>query len=196
MKFLSPADYCQSLATTLQQFNWELLEPIVRKLTDAWTNGNGVFLCGNGGSAGNASHLANDFIYGVGKGVHPGLNVQALSANPAVITCLGNDVGFDSIYSAQLLALGKENDILIALSGSGNSPNIIKALETAKEKKITSVAILGFDGGKAKALADLPLHFPINDMQIAEDAQMIVGHILVKACCNAKLKAPLNELSL
>jgi D-sedoheptulose 7-phosphate isomerase len=96
------------------------------------------------------------------------------------MTCLANDVGYDYIYSEQLAVLANEGDILVALSGSGNSPNILKALHTAKEKKVKSYAILGFDGGKAKVLADQSIHFPIQDMQIAEDMQLVVGHMLMQ----------------
>jgi D-sedoheptulose 7-phosphate isomerase len=139
-----------------------------------------VFICGNGGSAGNAIHLANDFLYGVAKQTGGGIRVSALSANPAVITCLANDVGYDYIYSEQLAVLAKAGDILIGLSGSGNSPNILFALDQAKKMNVTSCAILGYSGGKAKSIADIPIHFPVDDMQIAEDLQLIVGHMLMQ----------------
>ena len=88
--------------------------------------------------------------------------------------------GYDQIFSLQLAVLAREGDVLIVLSGSGNSPNILKALEEAKAIGMTSYAVLGFAGGKAKALADVPIHFRVDDMQIAEDAQMIVGHMLMQ----------------
>ena len=125
--------------------------------------------------------MANDYIYGVAKRTGGGIKAVALSANPAIITCLANDVGYDRIYSEQLAVLGSEGDVLIALSGSGNSPNIVKVLEESRARKITSYAILGFDGGRSKALADVAIHFPINDMQIAEDLQLIVGHMVMQS---------------
>jgi D-sedoheptulose 7-phosphate isomerase len=106
--------------------------------------------------------------------------VHSLSANPAAITCLANDEGYDQIFSMQLAVLAREGDVLIVLSGSGNSPNILAALEEAKAIGMTSYALLGFSGGKARALADVPIHFRVDDMQIAEDAQMIVGHMLLQ----------------
>jgi D-sedoheptulose 7-phosphate isomerase len=106
--------------------------------------------------------------------------VQALPANSAVMTCLANDVGYDSIFSEQLAVLGQSGDLIICLSGSGNSPNILKVLDQAKTMGIQTCAILGFSGGKAKALADIPLHFPVDDMQIAEDLQLVVGHMLMQ----------------
>ena len=109
-----------------------------------------------------------------------GLRVSALPANSSVLTCLANDEGYESIFSMQLAVLGRRDDVLIALSGSGNSPNIVKALEQAKAMGIRSYAILGYSGGKAKALADVPIHFPVDDMQISEDLQLIVGHMIMQ----------------
>jgi D-sedoheptulose 7-phosphate isomerase len=173
-------DYAKRLSTVLESSTWEVVSILGKDIQEAWVKGSQVFFCGNGGSAGNAIHLANDFIYGVAKQTGGGVRAVALSANSAVMTCLANDVGYDYIYSEQLAVLANEGDILVALSGSGNSPNILKALQTAKEKKVKSYAILGFDGGKAKVLADQSIHFPIQDMQIAEDMQLVVGHMLMQ----------------
>jgi D-sedoheptulose 7-phosphate isomerase len=109
-----------------------------------------------------------------------GLRVHSLSSNPSVITCLANDEGYDQVFSLQLAVLARKGDVLIAFSGSGNSPNIVKALEEGKKLGMTSYAVLGFSGGKAKALADVPIHFAVDDMQIAEDAQMVIGHMIMQ----------------
>tara|TARA_B100000212_G_C27277632_1_gene491689 strand:+ start:350 stop:970 length:621 start_codon:yes stop_codon:yes gene_type:complete len=163
---------------------------LAQSLGRVWNSGNNVFLCGNGGSAGNAIHIANDFIYGIGnfgKGSKiPGIRVSALSANPAVLTCLGNDIGFENIFSYQLKVQAKKNDLLIALSGSGNSPNIVSALNTANQIGLKTFAILAFTGGKCKKIAKYPLHFNINDMQIAEDLQLIIGHLCMQWLSNNK----------
>ena len=119
-------------------------------------------------------------MYGIAKKTGGGLRVNALSANAAVLTCLANDVGYDHIYSEQLAVLGEQGDLLIVLSGSGNSPNVVAALDQAKIMGIESCAILGFSGGKCKDLADIPIHFAINDMQIAEDLQLIIGHMMMQ----------------
>ena len=139
-----------------------------------------LFLAGNGGSAANANHLAADLIYGVNQAGRGTFQVHSLSANPSVLTCLGNDIGFENIFSHQLEALAESGDLLLVFSGSGNSPNILQALKAAKKIGVTSVALLGYDGGGAKALADLAIHFPIHDMQAVEDLHMIVGHLLMK----------------
>jgi D-sedoheptulose 7-phosphate isomerase len=172
--------YAERLSEVLRSSDWSGVSLLAKDMHDAWINGRQVFFCGNGGSAGNAIHLANDYIYGIAKRTGGGLRAVALSANSAVMTCLANDVGYDHVYSEQLAVLANEGDILVVLSGSGNSPNIITALDCAKQKKVKSYAILGFTGGKAKECADVAIHFPVNDMQIAEDLQLVVGHMLMQ----------------
>ena len=159
--------------------DWKI-QALATALRQAWIAGNSIYICGNGGSAGNAIHLANDFIYGAGLRNGRGLRVEALSANTAVLTCLANDVGYEYIYSEQLKVKGKSGDVLIVLSGSGNSPNVVKALEVAAALEMKTFAILGFDGGDCKKLAQYPMHFEVDDMQIAEDLQLIVGHICMQ----------------
>jgi D-sedoheptulose 7-phosphate isomerase len=173
-------DYARKLGDVLASSDWSGVVQLGQEMRDCWAAGQQVFFCGNGGSAGNAIHLANDFLYGIAKRTGGGMKVQALSANPAVITCLANDVGYDHIYSEQLAVLGQSGDLLIVLSGSGNSPNILRVLEQAKTMSVKSCAILGYTGGRCKSLADLAIHFPVDDMQVAEDMQLVVGHILMK----------------
>ena len=153
-------------------------------LYNAWVKRQQVFLCGNGGSAANALHIANDLHYGIGAcgppPIIPGMRVEALPANAAIITCLANDAGYENIFADQLKAKANKNDILIALSGSGNSANIVNAIKSANNLQMKSVAILAFNGGQCKELADLAIHFPIDDMQIAEDTQLIIGHLCMQ----------------
>ncbi len=139
-----------------------------------------IYICGNGGSAANAMHIANDLTYGAGIKSGKGFNIEALPANTSVITCLANDIGYDKIFSEQLRVKAKKGDLLVVLSGSGNSKNILNVLIMAKKLRVKSYAVLGFNGGKAKKLADVPLHFRVNDMQISEDIQIIISHLLMK----------------
>jgi len=173
-------DYSSRLQTILAISDWSPVEQLAIDIQTCWQDRRRIFLCGNGGSAGNAIHLANDFLYGIAKRSGGGLKVLALADNPAVITCLANDLGYDHIFSEQLAVQAEKGDLLIALSGSGNSPNILRAIEQAKVMSVKSYAILGFSGGKCKQLVDVPIHFPVNDMQIAEDLQIIVGHMLMQ----------------
>ncbi|OGT12473.1 MAG: phosphoheptose isomerase [Gallionellales bacterium RIFCSPHIGHO2_02_FULL_57_16] len=174
------AEYAGRLQGVLAAADWSGVGQLAQDMHECWLAGRQVFLCGNGGSAGNAIHLANDLLYGIAKRSGGGMKVTALSANSAVITCLANDLGYEHIFSGQLAVQAQAGDLLIALSGSGNSPNIVGVIEQAKVMGVKSYAVLGYSGGKCKYLADVPIHFPVDDMQIAEDLQLIVGHMLMQ----------------
>ncbi len=156
------------------------LELLSDALMSAWKERRQVFIFGNGGSAGNAIHLANDYLYGISRQMGKALRVHALPANSAVLTCLANDEGYDSIFVQQLAVLANPGDVVIALSGSGNSPNILSALQYCRDNQLQSFAILGFTGGKAKSLAHHAIHVPVEDMQISEDLQLVVGHLMMQ----------------
>lgn len=181
---MNPQNSCFQYSTKLQSVladaDWSGVSSLAFAMEECWRAGRQVFFCGNGGSAGNAVHMANDFVYGVAKQTGGGIKATALSANQSVMTCFANDVGYDAIYSEQLAVFAQAGDLLIALSGSGNSPNIVKAIEQAKQMGVKTYAILGYGGGKCKELADVPIHFAVDDMQIAEDLQLIVGHMLMQ----------------
>jgi D-sedoheptulose 7-phosphate isomerase len=159
---------------------WDGVVKLAEEMRDCWAHGRQVFFCGNGGSAANAVHLAADFLYGVSKLPGSGIHATALPANISVLTALSNDVGYDSVFSRQLAVHARRDDVLVVLSGSGNSPNIIKALEQAKLMGLRSYGFLGYSGGKAKAMADVAIHFNVDDMQIAEDLQLTAGHMIMQ----------------
>lgn len=175
------ANYARTLNRAWTEHDWSDVAHLVETLRRCWRENRQVFLCGNGGSAANALHLANDFLYGIDKKTGRGLRVTALSANTAVLTCLANDIAYEDIFAQQLTVLAQPGDVLLAFSGSGNSPNILKALVRARELGVTSFAILGFTGGRALELADHPIYFPVHDMQVAEDLQMMIGHMAMQA---------------
>lgn len=179
-------NYIDKLSHALSLDAMLQIETLGEALREAWRDGRNIFLCGNGGSAGNAVHLANDLLYGAGvnNSGGGGLRVEALSANPAVLTCLANDLGYDQIYAEQIKVKGRPGDVLIVLSGSGNSPNIVKALEAGNAINMKTFAILAYTGGLCKGLAQHLIHFEIDDMQIAEDLQLIVGHICMQWLCD------------
>jgi D-sedoheptulose 7-phosphate isomerase len=183
---LAAADYSERLQAVLRRSDWSSVAKLGEELLACWRDRRQVFICGNGGSAGNAVHLANDFLYGISKIAGSGLRVTALPANSSVLTCLANDQGYEDVYSLQLAVLANAGDVLIVLSGSGNSPNIIRALEQARKSKMLSFAILGYKGGKAKELADVPIHFAVEDMQISEDLQLIAGHMVMQWLYNKR----------
>ena len=174
------SDYANRLNSILSNADWHVVSDLSKDLLACWNKGNRVFICGNGGSAGNAIHLANDFIYGVAKEGRRGIKATSLNDNMSIMTCFANDIGYESVFSKQLAVLGSQGDILITLSGSGNSSNIISVINQAKKQEIISYAIVGYDGGECKEIADKVIHFDVNDMQISEDTQLIVGHMLMQ----------------
>jgi D-sedoheptulose 7-phosphate isomerase len=180
--------YSQKLARALGLDAMAVVPVLAEALRESWKLGRAVYLCGNGGSTGNAIHLANDLLYGAGVSNGIGLKAEALSANPAVITSLANDVGYEDIFAEQVRVKGNPGDILIVLSGSGNSANVVKALETGNAKGMKTFAILGYSGGRCREIAQHPIHFAVDDMQISEDLQLIVGHI----CMQWLYSNPLN----
>ena len=152
-----------------------------------WESGNKIFLCGNGGSAANAIHIANDLHYGIlTHSENPtklnvrGLKVEALSSNQAVVTCLANDLGYRFIYSHQLIVKSSPGDHLIILSGSGKSDNVVEALKVAEDLSMSTTAIVAFDGGLCKEIANDCIHIKTFDMQIAEDVQLIIAHLCMQ----------------
>ena len=173
--------YSEALQSQIRSLNFQEVEELASELFTCWLDRKTVFLCGNGGSGANAIHIANDWLYATSGVFGKGIRVEALPSNQAVLTALANDEGYDSVFSFQLAVKADQGDTLIVLSGSGNSPNILSALSSAKKMGMKTVALLGFDGGKAKQMADRCLHFNIDDMQISEDLQLIVGHMVMKS---------------
>ena len=144
--------YSKRLIETIKQNKYDEINSLYKQLFSAWKNKKTIYICGNGGSAGNANHIANDLIFAAGKKNKKGLKVESLASNPAILTCLANDIGYENIFSEQLKVKGAKGDLLILLSGSGNSKNIINAVKMAKKLDILTFAILGFNGGKCKKL--------------------------------------------
>jgi len=178
-------DYSARLAGALTLPAIKQVPELAAAFKQAWDTKKTIYLCGNGGSAGNAIHLANDFIYGAGLTRGIGLRIESLAANPAVLTCLANDIGYEEVYAEQLRVKANPGDVLLVFSGSGNSPNIVRALEMGNKLGMETFAILGFSGGKCKDIAKNPLHFAIDDMQIAEDLQLIIGHMIMQWLCDS-----------
>jgi len=173
-------EYLNGLIQTARQYLPKAVVIILEELTRVENAGRKIFLCGNGGSGANALHIENDISIGIQKISGFKLSVETLGANLAVSTALANDYSYDEIFARQLALKAKAGDLLIAYSGSGNSANILTVLKEAKKMGVRSCAVLGFDGGEALKIADVPIHFPINDMQIAEDLQLILGHLILK----------------
>ena len=179
--------YSERLIKTIKLEKYNKINFLYKKIFETWKKGKTIYICGNGGSAGNANHIANDLIFAAGKKNKSGLKVESLASNPSIITCLANDIGYENIFSEQIKVKGTKGDLLIALSGSGNSKNIINAIRTAKKKNLYTFAILGFNGGKCKKIVNNYVHYQINDMQISEDMQMIVLNMCIQELMKKKL---------
>jgi D-sedoheptulose 7-phosphate isomerase len=173
------AAYIKYLQSVLQNVNTAEIGRFIETLLDARRRGAMIFFIGNGGSAATASHFANDLAFGTNEYEQP-FRVISLTDNVPVLTALGNDFGYEEIFVRQLRVLGKQGDVLVAISASGNSPNLIKTLEYAKTAGIKSVAITAFDGGKMKTLADDGIHIPTEPKEYgpAEDVHMVLDHLV------------------
>ena len=178
-------NYLSKLSTSLNEENYKQINRLFLLLKDTINNNKNIFICGNGGSAANSIHIANDFIYLNNKlKKKKSIKVESLSSNTAIITCLANDKSYDDIFSFQLTTKAVSNDLLIILSGSGNSKNIIRASEESKKISMKSFGIIGFDGGAVKEKLDDYIHIKINDMQVIEDMQTIIFHNLIQELMN------------
>ncbi len=156
------------------------LEEAVSKVQETLYSGGKVFVVGNGGSSSTASHFTSDWVKGnreangiVGK-------VFCLSDNIPLLTAIGNDFGYEQIFAYQLRSFASTSDLLVCISGSGQSSNIVNACKEAKLLGISVVALTGFDGGETLKLADFSFHCPIEDMQIVEDMHVSFGHMVIR----------------
>jgi D-sedoheptulose 7-phosphate isomerase len=173
------ASYLEHLQKVLQRIDTAEVGRFIRTLMESRESGNTVFFIGNGGSAATASHFANDLSIGTNDYDRP-FRVMSLTDNLAVITAIANDFGYEEIFVRQLRVLAKKGDVVVAISASGNSPNLLKAFEYARSAGVKTVAITAFDGGKMKTMADESLHIPTEPKEYgpAEDAHMVIDHLV------------------
>lgn len=179
-------DYIKEINTYLEQeiavlraLDIEAINAALNLLLEAFEGGNTVFVFGNGGSSATASHYQNDFNKGVSEHTEKKFNFQCLNDNMATVMAVANDIGFDEVFRFQLIGHMNPGDIVMAISGSGNSKNMINAVEYAKEQGAKVIGLTGFDGGRLKELSDISLHAPVNSMQITEDIHMIFDHLMM-----------------
>ncbi|HHJ52477.1 MAG TPA: SIS domain-containing protein [Caldithrix abyssi] len=148
-------------------------------IVSAFRNQRKLLICGNGGSAADAQHIAAEFVVRLTHNLsRPALPAIALTTDSSILSAGGNDIGFVHVFSRQIEALGQTDDLLLAISTSGNSPNILEALATARNQHMKSIALLGNDGGKAKSMADLSIVVPSDSTQHIQETHITIGHIL------------------
>ncbi len=171
--------YLDYLASVLKAIDTREIGRFVEILLDARERGATIYFIGNGGSAATASHFANDIGLGTNSYDKP-FRAVSLTDNQAIITALGNDFGYEEIFVRQLRVLGRADNVVVAISASGNSPNLIRTFDYAKSVGIKTVAITAFDGGKMKQMADESIHVPTAPKEYgpAEDAHMVLDHLV------------------
>jgi len=171
--------YLEYVGTVLKNIDSGEVARFIQTVLDARERGATVFFIGNGGSAATASHFANDLAIGTGSYDKP-FRALSLSDNQAVITAIANDFGYEDVFVRQLRVLGKQGDVVVAISASGNSPNLLSAFEYARGAGIKTVALTAFDGGRMKVVADEGVHVPTGAKEYgpAEDAHMVLDHLV------------------
>lgn len=172
--------YLSYLGVVLGRIDRAEIGRFIQTLLDAREDGAAIFFIGNVGSAATASHFATDLSFGTNDYDRP-FRAVSLTDNVPILTALANDFGYEDVFARQLRILRKPGDALVAISASGNSPNLLKAFDCAHSMCIKTVALTAFDGGKMKALADETLHVPTDPKECgpAEDAHMILDHLVV-----------------
>ena len=171
--------YLNYLCQVLQAIDPMAIAHFIKTLLKARDQGSTIFFIGNGGSAATASHFANDLSIGTNSYEKP-FRAVSLTENQAIITAIGNDFGYEEVFLRQLQVQGRSGDVLVAISASGNSPNLIRAMEHANSVGIKTVAITAFDGGRMKQVANEGIHVPTEYKEYgpAEDAHMVLDHLI------------------
>jgi len=177
-------DYLPALKRAIDGLAMDRLSVVVEKMLAAYDKQRQIFVFGNGGSGSTASHLACDINKGVSLGLAKRFKLICLNDNVPTILAYANDVSYEDVFVEQLKNLLNPGDLVIGISGSGNSRNVIKAIRYCNEHGAESVALTGFDGGKLAQLADISLIAPADDMQMVEDIHLIVCHMIMQMLCN------------
>jgi D-sedoheptulose 7-phosphate isomerase len=173
-----PEKYKQELLRTIDTIDLEKVQQAIRWFEEARDQRRTIFVCGNGGSASTASHFACDIVKGASYGCESRFRIMALTDSLPTITAYSNDVNYDCVFAEQLRNFAEKGDLLLAISGSGNSPNVLRAMELANEIGCRTIALTGRDGGKLGPLAQLNIQVPVPHMGRIEDAHMIVCHMI------------------
>jgi len=186
--------YFAGVGSVLRRLPFVQIDLVTEALWQAYLEGRTVFVFGNGGSAALASHCACDLGKGTIVNGNRRFRVLALTDNVPLMTAWANDVHYDDIFAEQLAAFMHRGDIAIAISGSGNSPNVLKALRVARDGGATTIGLTGFQGGKMKALCDLCVVVPSDNMQVIEDLHVSVSHSVFSCLRSRMLSATAQDL--
>ena len=164
---------------TVKAYVKEKVNEMMQAILEAYEQEKRIYVFGNGGSSATASHYQNDFNKGLSEKLQKKFNMVCLNNDLPTIMAIANDISFDEVFRYQLKGRIQPDELVIAISGSGNSANVINAVEYAKEQGNKVIGLCGYNGGKLKELADVVVHVDINNMQVVEDIHMILDHLMV-----------------
>jgi len=173
--------YIEELKNTMDLLPEDRIHEVIELLREARLAGRQVFIMGNGGSASTATHFVCDLGKNTRNPALPNFRVIGLSDNMAIFSALANDEGYENVFAQQLASFVQPEDIVIGISASGNSPNVLKAMELANQRGARTVAFTGFDGGKLRSLAGIEIHVPSHCIEHVEDIHLVLEHLITKA---------------
>ena len=175
---IEPEEYVSTLQVVLSQLDLNPIKQATNVLLEAYERGNCIYIFGNGGSGTTASHMVGDFIKGVSYGLEKKFKMICLNDNYTTLTAFANDVNYDLVFVEPLKNFLQNGDVVIGLSGSGNSRNVVLALEYAQSKGNTIIGFSGYSGGKVRELSEVNIHIPIDSMEVTEDLHLSVLHMI------------------
>ncbi len=176
-------DYLELEISILNKLDQKEINNAMNLLEKTREKGSNVYVFGNGGSAATASHMENDFNKGVSEKLEKKYRFQCINANMATIMAIANDNGYERVFEQQLENKLTEEDVIVAISGSGNSENVVRAVKYAKKQGCKVIGMTGYSGGVLKELSDISLHVPLDNMQITEDIHIIFNHMMMYILC-------------
>lgn len=171
--------YIEMEKKVLDSLNREEINEVMNVLENARLKGKRIFICGNGGSASTASHLECDFNKGISYDQDVKYDIECLSDNVPMMMAIANDIGYDDVFVVPLKNKLKLGDIVIGISGSGNSENVVRAFEYANKTGADTIAFTGYSGGKLKEMAKYNIHVAVDNMQIVEDVHLVLNHMMM-----------------
>lgn len=182
MNLDTPELYTEALIKGLHSLSHQSVKQLAEAFMVARETGKNIYTFGNGGSGATASHAAGDFLKGASYGLDKRFKMICLNDNVASLMAIANDIGYEDIFIETMKNFLQEGDIAVGISGSGNSENVVRALQYAKDNGAITVAMCGFGGGKIKDMADIVIHADIHDMEVTEDVHMAVFNMVKKIC--------------
>ena len=177
-------EYFNQVRDVLTKISTSELETVANSIAECYNREGMIYIFGNGGSSATASHVAGDYLKAITFGMDKRLKIICLSDNTPGLMAIANDISYDDIFVEQLKSFIKSGDLVIGISGSGNSENVLKALKLAKDRNVETIALVGFSGGKAKSMVDVCVHIPVNDMEMTEDLHLLCFHAIKQHLIN------------